>query len=496
LTSYPLFSESCLIDSRRSLAHSPAIHILDDDSLLNIFSLCRPVILNESEANDTQILTGGEWNREQWWYGLVQVCRRWRYLVLESASYLRLSLVCTQGTPVASMLAHSPSLPLIIDYLDPNHDITSEEEEGIILALHQHDRVRRIRLRKPIPILQKLIKALDSEFPILEFLLIEHQQSLRPRSEHNPKLKLPETFRVPHLRHFMLMSFDISIESPLLTIMGNLVVLSLSAIPSSAYFQPSALLQRLSLMPQLEKLGIGFDTYSNRDIEQHLLHTPITTDITLPNLRWLAFQGTSAYLEAVLCRVTIPLLEILQLYFFNRLMYSIPHLQQIMSAAKNLRFKTATFYFRRDHLNVMAYPHKGAKMYALNMELGGRHLDWQVVSAGQVFSALRKVFSSVDDLTLESDRHGVSSEWNNVAGRIHWREFLGLFGNVKILRVNSGLIDQLSRALQPAEGESSAELLPELQELTYSGSSDTGDAFTSFTGARQNEGSPITLTRH
>ena len=41
------------------------------------------------------------------------------------------------------MLAHSPPLPLVIDY---NLGITEEEEEGMIIALGQRDRVRRIRL--------------------------------------------------------------------------------------------------------------------------------------------------------------------------------------------------------------------------------------------------------------------------------------------------------------------------------------------------------------
>src|SRR5258708_17693433 len=84
------------------------IHILDDDSLLNMFSLCRPLILDESEVINGEILEGGEWKRERWWYKLVQVCRRWRYLILQSTSHLRLSLLCAPGTPVADMLAHSP----------------------------------------------------------------------------------------------------------------------------------------------------------------------------------------------------------------------------------------------------------------------------------------------------------------------------------------------------------------------------------------------------
>jgi hypothetical protein len=394
------------------------------------------------------------------------------------------------------MLAHSPSLPLIINYLDLNHDIaiTAEEEEGIILALQHRDRVRCIRLRKPIPMLQKLIKALDGEFPILELLLIEHQQYPRPRSEHDPNLNFPVTFRAPHLRNLVLMNFAISIESPILTAIENLAVLSLVGIPASAYFHPGALLQRLSLMPQLETLGISFNTYyPSRDIEQQLLHTPITTHVTLPNLRWLAFQGTSAYLEALLPWVTIPLLEKFQVYFFNRMTYSIPHLQQFVSSAGKLRIKTAMVMFLMDYLDVRAYPHKGSRAFTLNMELGGRHLDWQVVSAAQVFCAFRKALSAVEDLTLKYDRYGISPEWSNNADRTHWRELLGSFRNVKILFVDGGLVGQLSRALQPGEGESPTEPLPELQELAYSGSGDTGDAFTPFIQARQNAGHPVAL---
>src|SRR5713226_5948684 len=132
------------------------IHILNDDCLLHMVSLCRPVILDEGEAvNSLQILGGGEWSRERWWYRLVQVCRKWRYLILESASHLRLSLVCAPGTPVTDMLAHwrSPPLPLI-DYLKGNNDVTAKDEEGLIYALRQRDRVRRIRLLIPVQILE------------------------------------------------------------------------------------------------------------------------------------------------------------------------------------------------------------------------------------------------------------------------------------------------------------------------------------------------------
>jgi hypothetical protein len=142
------------------------VDLLDDDSLLIILSFCRPVISVDSAVYDHQVLDGGEWNRERWWYGLIQVCRRWRYLVLDSAFHLQISLVCARGTPVADMLAHSPPLPLIIDHIDEEYDVlTPEDEKGIILALQHRDRVRRIRIRKSVSILQRLVIALDGEFP-------------------------------------------------------------------------------------------------------------------------------------------------------------------------------------------------------------------------------------------------------------------------------------------------------------------------------------------
>jgi hypothetical protein len=90
-----------------------------------------------------------------------------------SASYLGLSLVCTYGTPVADMLAHSPPLPLIIDLVDRFHDDDAEDEKEkrVIFAFRRRDRVRRIRLVMPVSNLQKFIPALDGEFPMLEALM-------------------------------------------------------------------------------------------------------------------------------------------------------------------------------------------------------------------------------------------------------------------------------------------------------------------------------------
>ena len=76
--------------------------------------------------------------------GIVHVCQRWRSLTLGSASYLGLCLVCTFGTPIAGMLAHSAPLPFVIDHKDIDGTLITEDEEGMVLALKQRDRVHCI----------------------------------------------------------------------------------------------------------------------------------------------------------------------------------------------------------------------------------------------------------------------------------------------------------------------------------------------------------------
>jgi hypothetical protein len=175
--------------------------------------------------------------------------------------------------------------------------------------------------------------------------------------------------------------------------------------------------------------------------------------------------------------------------------YSIPRLGQFMSTAGNFQVKTATLYFDENYLGVTAYPHMGARLHNLDMEFSGRLLDWQVVSAAQVFHALSTVFSMVEDLTLNYSRRNMSSEWNNEADRIHWRKLLGSFGKVKKLSVDGSLVGQLSLALQPGEEESPTELLPELQKLYYSAIGASRKALTQFIDARQKAGRPVTVNR-
>ena len=232
------------------------------------------------------------------------------------------------------MLAHSPPFPLVIDY--DNAHITTEDEEAIILALAQRERVRRIRLNLPVLQLHKLIVAIDGEYPILEYLILVDS----PENKRTV-LVLPKTLQTPHLRHLTI-SCSIPMRFQLLTAAVGLVTLNLGLYHPSTYFQPTVLLQSLSLMPQLETLLIRFYfAVSNRDVERQLTRRPIMTHATLPNLHSFIFQSVSAYSEAVLSRVTAHRLEDFHICYPEQLSSPVPHLLQFVRRTENLRFDRA-----------------------------------------------------------------------------------------------------------------------------------------------------------
>jgi len=405
-----------------------SIHILDDDSLLHVLYLYRPFLSGEDQDDNARLLGGNEIaTRGRWWYKPAHVCQRWRNIIFSSASYLGVFLLCTYGTPVADMLAHSPPLLLVIHYAMKGHDITTEDKKGIIIALTQRDRVLRVRLFAPdISLLEKLIAAMDEEYPILEYLNIGP-----PIEDVSTMLIFSETLQAPHLRLLWLRGFTIPMGSRLLTTAVSLVTLSLLMVNPSTYFHPNTLIRWISLMPQLETLSITFKiSIPNRDVEMQLMHTPIIAPVTLPNLHFFQFRGVSTYLEALVHRITAPRLEKLNIEFFNQLRFPVPCLLEFMNTTENLRFDTAGFRFSDGQVNVAVY-NREETGYAFSVRIFSWHLDWQVSSMAQISNSLGQMFSAVEHLALTHEVHDRSSEEHNEVDRNEWRKLLRSFRNVK-----------------------------------------------------------------
>jgi hypothetical protein len=458
---------------------SSRIPTLNNDVLLNIFYLYGLHIRDEGNEDDSFVC------RQRWWYKLAQVSQRWRRLMLASPSWLDLRLLCTYGVPVADMLEHSPPLPITVYYMDSDRfrRMTAKDEKGILLALSHHNRVIRIILSMPALKLGKFITAMDEQFPILDHL------SIASWTEEETSLILPTTFQAPNLRYINLHYAALPIRSPLLTTMGGLVNLWLEAIPQSTYFPPSCILTRLSLMPQLERLMIGFPSpIPNRDVVRQLLDTQIMTHVTLPNLRQFLFKGVSAYLEGLLSWISAPSLSVLDVHFFTQLTFTVPRLLQFIQGSENFRFGAVSIIFENDFVCLSG---DTLQETPLHMRIACRHLDWQVASAVQIFDALSPVLTIVEKLTLSHTEHNRSSEWHNEVDRAQWCELLRPFSSVKILHVEKELVGGLSHSLRSRDGEMPLEVLPNLLELQYSGGIDLGDVLYPFITERQAAGHPV-----
>jgi hypothetical protein len=472
-------SQTCILIgpiSTGNRRHSP-IHILNDDVLLNIFDLYRLAELVQYEENMLNV----KWHRQRWWYKLVHVCQQWRNIILESPSRLDLHLLCTVGVPVADMLAHSPLLPLTIYYHITiyGQEITAEDESGLFLALSHRDRVHHVNIWMSNP--GKFVAVMDDQFPILERMLIDS----------GTKVALPVTFQAPNLRHLRLSTASLSIGSPLLTISAAGLV-TLELLPASAYFTPSYILTRLSLMLQLERLSIIFHSSApNHDVERQSRQTPDMT--TLPNLRQFLFMGTATYLEGLVSRISAPSISILHVNLFDQLLFTVPRLWQFMQSSESLTFRAVQVTFRMHAVSLHVAPWKWDNPLMLQIRCGRGHRDSQVASAVRFFGTLSPVLSVVEQVAFSYDKHYGPSAWHNNVDRNQWRELLRPFTNVKTIHVKDGLISRIFHSLPSGDGEPPLEILPNLEGIGYSGGSEARDAFTRFINERQVSGHPVSL---
>ena len=442
-----------------------AIDSVDDDVLLDIFGSYR---LDDDE----------NWNLQLRWCKLIQVCRRWRQLILGSPSHLNLHLLCTDGTPVADMLDHSPPLPIIINYQNTCATMTPEDEEGVLLALQHHNRVRRVVLHAPSQGLHRFLTAMNEHFPILERL------SIFPTTDDEAKLVMPRTFQAPRLSHLALLGVTLSAEPRSLASAVSLVALTLTISRVFVYLPPEDLAAQLQFVSLLEELSITFSVPIPRSrFQKHAIYTPMTRT-TLLSLKRFVFRGPSAYLEGLLAQIITPCLRNFDVTLFNQLIFDLPVLSQFISATADRRSPFANVNFNQNIISISVCNHKEAQGdQSFYLHVSCKPFDWQVRSAVQICSALGQMLPGVEELSLDFYEHEMPREWRNIVDSRTWIELVRPFKGVKKLCVGHALALDLSHTLKPEE-ETSELLLPVLKELVVEEGYED-DAFTAFIEARQ-----------
>ena len=423
-----------------SMHHTMHIHNIDNDSLLQIFSYYR-------------LQDGDNWHLRHTWRMLVQVCRRWRYLIYRSTSQLDMCLLLTYNSPSIYTLGHLPPLPLVIDYSDKTAALARRDEDNIYFGLQRRGRVHRVALRAPYSTLRKLFNLLNGTFPRLEDLSL-----ISTTTETG--LVLPETFHAPFLRHLSLQGIGLPKGLPFLS-MISISTLSLVHNQTSYYFFSGHLVTQLQSLLCLEELSIGFAIpIPLSSSEGELLPAPIPP-VTLPTLRRLTFQGESDLLDNLVAPINTPLLEQLSLTLFFDIDFALVNLTEFIHRTEGFRRLITRVIFNKGGVFIDADNGK----FSLHVKVSCETLDHQIGSATQVFSALGEVISTVEELTLDRYTHQMSSDWENIRDNMLWHELLLPFIGVKKLHIGFSLIFELSRALESLAGGLAQEILPELQEL-------------------------------
>ena len=451
------------------------INTLNDDVLFFVFNYYR---LDEENG----------WNAPLGWCKLTHVCRKWRHLLHFSAFRLGMHILCTNGNPMVDTLDHLLTIPLFIDYQDAIAPITQQDEFAIHHALLLRDRVRRIDLHLPPSSLHMFLPLMDGPFSMLEYLSLSYTDA------GDPTLVLPKTFLAPNLRQLTLFGINIPNHLQLLFSTASLVTLVLTDIRASGYFLPGLLVARLQSLPHLETFSIRFFVLIPHPSTERELSGKQGATVTLPNLKNLAFQGVSAYLDCLVAQIKTPLLERVDITLFHETGFELPCLSHFTNTIEGLKFPIANISFGHDMVSVITDYHDSRwynGRFALHVMYG--QIDWQIDCAARICNTLMPALLGVEELRLKFREQMMPTEWENggIDGRM-WHRLLRVFVGVKELHICAALSQELSRALQVGDVGSDPGLLPGLREIVseFKGRV-VKDLFSSFIRARQIVGHPV-----
>jgi hypothetical protein len=192
--------------------------------------------------------------------------------------------------------------------------LAPEDENNIVAALKQSDRVASITLTATSSLLEKL-SAIERPFSELEDLVLLPQD--------NVPLSLPRAFRWgSRLRRLHTTRIFIPSLLRLLHSSRNLVDLQLHGVLNPWRFSAEALTNTLSGMSRLQSLSLHF-----LSIDYYLVPPLLPGErVVLSVLNRLNFRGFAEYLDDFVARIDTPRLRDIEVTFTNKIVFDLSKL--------------------------------------------------------------------------------------------------------------------------------------------------------------------------
>ncbi len=388
------------------------------------------------------------------------------------------------------MLYIWPALPI---YIYAHHTETSPLPgvTNIISALQQHNRVCTVSIDGVPNSLLNELAAMDVPFPALTEL------ALQSNDENAPIL--PDSFlsgTAPRLQSLLLWGILFPALPRLLLSTHDLVNLDLWDIPRSGYISPEAMVTGLSTLTRLEILVLQFRSPQSQ-ADRASRHPPPLTRVILPALTEFSFKGDSEYLEDILSRVDTPVLDDINITFFNQLVFDTPLLRHFISRTKTFTAPhRVEMTLSTSEVVVDLFRRNGtASGQVLRLYISCKALDWQLSSLAQVCSSSFPPYPTLEHLVIDEIQLFPPQRHDNMEDG-QWLELLRPFASVKDLDLSGGLVPFVAPALQEISGERVTEVLPTLQNLFLAGPQPSGpvkEAIGKFIVARQLSECPVTV---
>ena len=385
------------------------------------------------------------------------------------------------------MLDIWPALPLIIhgNMYNPLRRV-----DNVVAALECSDRVCQIELRLLMASDWEMhIAAMQKPFPELTDLDFHWDDKIQATV-------VPDSFlggSAPRLEYLSLRGIPFPGLPKLLLSATHLVTLYLTNIPHSGYFSPDVMVAALFMLTSLERLSLEFQSpESCPDLETRRL--PPSTRSALPVLKYFEFKGVSEYLEDLVTDFDPPQLKMLNITFFNDIVFDTPQLIRIfnhipMSSAP----EKAVIILEGGDIHVTF----GSRtVLILKVRILCRELDWQLSSLEQVCTSFLPFFSTLKDLYIREDQYS-RPNWKDNIENSSWLGLLHSFTTVKNLYISKKVARYIGPALQELVEGRTTEALPTLENIFLEGLEPLGpveEGVGHFVAAQQAVGHRIAIS--
>jgi hypothetical protein len=389
------------------------------------------------------------------WPKLTRMCRKWRHIVFASQRALNLRLFCTPGTPVLKTLDCWPTLPIVVHYGSPPVPGLSvaEDEDNIVTALKQSDRISSISLILTNSLLEKL-SAIERPFSGLEDLVLLSQASVL--------LTLPRAFRWGlRLRTLHLTGAAIPALPELLSLSKDLVDLQLHEIPQLGYLALDALVNSLSGMTQLRSLSLSHHFLSFSLPRNYVRLPPQPGErVVLPTLTCLKYRGTNEHLDRFVARIDAPCLGDIDIRFLGQPMMDVSQLSHFVDRIEMQKLHRQVAILSSGHAISISFTQPDSPS-RLQLQISCELLDLQLSYMAQICNGLSAFLLGVEHLHIGA-RHTTSGQHDNHDE--DWLELIQYFRGTKWLHIAGEHSTNIVFALQQSQVQGDT-VLPALCKL-------------------------------